>query len=118
MPVGISRSQMKILVQTRLDLDANCRAVLIHVLDQAPGYVLSVSEFRSRLSWGEHRWVTTRKKLQEKGLLDASHSFLADRSSVWSLNFDLRSLVSAAAPGGHAHADAYARSPQNPGICT
>lgn len=106
MPAGISRSLMKILVQARPDLDSNCRAVLMHALDQAPGFVLSVGDLRSRLSWGEHRWVTTRKKLQEKGLLVVSRTLLANKSSFWSLNFDLRSLVSAAAPGDHARAHA------------
>lgn len=104
MPPGMSRSLMKIIVQARPDLDSNCRAVLMHVLDQAPGFVLSVGDLKSRLSWGEHRWVTTRKKLQEKGLLVVSRTLLADKSSCWSLKFDLRGLVPA--PGDHAHAHA------------
>lgn len=102
LPDGTARFEMKRVVLSRPDLDANCRAVLAHVLDQAPNFVFTVSGIRTRLSWGEHRWVTTREKLASRAILTQTRALLPNGCSRWQLDFDFTPLIPAKAPGDHA----------------
>ena len=102
LPDGYARFEIKRLVLDRIDLDANCRALLGYVLDQAPGYVFTIAGIRARLSWGEHRWVTTREKLVSRAILKQSRAILPSGSTRWQLDFDFIPLIPARVPGDHA----------------
>lgn len=111
LPDGYARFEIKRLVLHRPDLDANCRALLGYVLDQAPAYVFTIAGIRARLSWGEHRWVTTREKLVSRAILTQSRTILPSGSSRWQLDFDFIPLIPARAPGD----DARTHEPPKPG---
>lgn len=63
--------------------------LLMWVLDQEEGYVITVAQIKKELSWGEKRWVTVRDQLKSLRMLSHFKEGLPDKTSRWTLSFDL-----------------------------
>jgi hypothetical protein len=68
------------------------RHVLLWVLDQAPGFKLTVAGIQNSCAISESTWVRLRKKLEGKGILNQTRVVDRQGASHWGLEFDLRVL--------------------------
>lgn len=87
-PGAKSRQEAKREVM-RSTLKDRQKFLLLWVLDQADGYVITVAQLRLELGWGEKRWITVRDHLKELGILKHFKVGLEDKTSRWTLSFNL-----------------------------
>jgi hypothetical protein len=90
-PGDKTRQAAKKLVMTS-SLKEGQKFLLLWVLDQDAGYVITVSQIRRELSFGEKRWIAVRDQLKALQILTHFSEGLPDKTSRWTLAFDLTPL--------------------------
>lgn len=90
-PGDKTRQAAKRLVMTS-SLKEGQKFLLLWVLDQNEEYVITVSQIRKELSWGEKRWIAVRDQLKALKILSHFSEGLPDQTCRWTLAFDLTPL--------------------------
>lgn len=90
---GYTRDQIKKRVSKSDQFTASEAAILNYIADQDPdSFVLTVTEARAAIKFGELRWSTARKKLESKGILMQQSVPLDSKSRHWFLDVDFSPL--------------------------
>lgn len=93
LPPDVTRQQAKRAVMTST-LKERERVLLFWVLDHEANYVITVAQIRAELLWGEKKWITVRDQLKKKLILKQFKVGLENKTSQWTLTFDLNPIFS------------------------
>lgn len=115
LPTGHSRQQAKRVV-LRSKLSERQKFVLFWILDQADGYVITISQLRNELSLGEKKWRAVREQLAKLKILAQCRISLADKSTCWTLNVDLGPVYQAQLSTGSARSKSPVAITRDPAV--
>ena len=87
-PGSRTRQEAKRLVMTS-NLKGDHKYLLLWILDQAEGYVVTVGQIQKDLVWGRKKWISARDQLEKLQILRQLREGLPNKTNRWTLAFDL-----------------------------